>query len=307
VPLRSSVGCPYRCEFCDFVVLHPKVLLRSAASIVEELEHIARRGARSVTFVDDNAFTSKARIADLAGAMIESELGLMWGGFLRADKVTDENVELLGKAGLRYAWFGIESGDPEILRRMNKRCDLEAAQRGINRLASAGVHVLTHFIVGFPGETPASVDRSIAFLGGLNRNARGYIEYIVFPFIVFPGARVDRPDRRREYGLSGVLFEWQHDTMTSAEVRSSVAPRFFKQVELAYNYYAAEDSPLWSVNKRNAAISARKALTVAFLDHLDDQKLQEAFAALFESLRFGKGKPPAWNDLLAPRELQPGP
>ena len=306
VPLRSSVGCPYRCEFCDFVVLHPKVLLRSPASIVEELDLVARRGARFVNFVDDNAFTSKARIADLAGAMIESELGLRWGGFLRADRVTDENVGLLARAGLRYAWCGIESGDPEMLRRMNKRCDLEAARQGIDRLTSSNVNVLTTFVVGFPGETMESIDRSVEFLNSLNREARGRVEYILFPFVLFPDAPINNSERRSSLALSGSLSEWRHETMTSSQLRSTVAPQAFKDVELGYNYYGADDSLLWTVVQRNAVIKARKALTIAFLDHQDDLEVQRRCDALRRLLTSRVLVISPWRGILAARRQQPG-
>lgn len=305
VPVRTSVGCPHRCEFCDFVAVHPRLRLRSTASIIDEMRLIASRGATSVSFVDDNALSSRGRARDLARAISGSGLGLRWGGYLRADRVVEDDAALLARSGLTNAWCGLESGDPEMLRRMRKRSDPEAARAGIEALTATGAHVLTTLVLGFPGETRASVDTSVGFLNGLRRDARGGLGYLVFPFQVVPGAPVDRPERRREVGLTGLMDEWRHATMTAAEVRETWAPYFFRAVEASYYYYGADHSPLWSVARRNEAELQRKALVLAFLDDAPEEVVQHRFAELYRTVRFTPGETPAWREHLAPREQQP--
>jgi radical SAM superfamily enzyme YgiQ (UPF0313 family) len=305
VPVRTSVGCPHKCEFCDFVAVHPRLRLRSASSVVDELRLIAARGGISVGFVDDNALSSSGRARALARAISESELGIRWGGYLRADGVAKDDAVLLAKSGLMYAWCGIESGDPEILRRMRKRSNLEAARVGIDSLTGAGVHVLTTFVVGFPGETRASLDASAAFLNGLRRDAQGAVEYLVFPFQLVPGSPVDSPERRRELGLTGLLDRWRHATMSAEDVHATWAPYFFRRIEASYTYYGGDHSSLWNAGRRSQAVEQRKAVIVAFLDGAPDEVVQDRFAALYRSLRFTPGEAPAWRDYLAPREQQP--
>jgi len=305
VPVRTSVGCPHECEFCDFVAVHPRLQLRSARSIIDELRLVAARGGTSISFVDDNAFSSPGRARALARAISESELGVRWGGYLRADRVGADDAALFARSGLLFGWCGIESGDPEMLRAMNKRSNLEAARAGIDALVAEGVHVLSTFVLGFPGETRASVDASIAFLNGFRGDARGRIEYSVFPFHLVPGAPVDRPERRRELGLTGLLDRWRHATMSAEDVRATWAPHFFRGVDVSYTYYGGDDSSLWTAARRSEAILQRKALTLAFLDGAPDEVVQSRFAALYRGLRFTPGETPEWRGLLAPREQQP--
>ncbi len=305
VPVRTSVGCPYECEFCDFVAVHPRLRLRSPGSVVEELRLIAGRGGTSINFVDDNAFSSSGRATALARAISETGLGLRWGGYLRADRVKEDDAALFAKAGLLYGWCGIESADPDMLARMRKRCDIEAARAGIEALVAAGVHVLTTFVLGFPGETRESVDASIAFLNAFRRDTRGRVEYSVFPFQLVPGAPVDSPERRRELGLTGLLDRWEHATMSADDVRATWAPRFFRGVDASYTYYGGDDSSLWNAGRRSDAIGQRKAVTVAFLDGAPDEVVQDRFAALYRTLRFTPGEAPDWRAHLAPREQQP--
>jgi radical SAM superfamily enzyme YgiQ (UPF0313 family) len=258
-----------------------------------------------VSFVDDNALSSRRRARTLSETIATSGLGLRWGGYLRADAVADEDAAMLVASGLQYGWCGIESGDPEMLRRMNKRADLAAARAGIEALVAAGVHVLSTFVLGFPGETRASLDASVAFLNGFRRDTRGRVEYSVFPFQLVPGAPVDRPERRRELGLTGLLDRWTHSTMSAADVRATWAPYFFRGVDASYTYYGGDDSSLWSADRRSQAIALRKAVTVAFLDGAPDEVVQDRFAALYRTLRFTPGVAPRWSEHLAPRERQP--
>jgi p-methyltransferase len=306
VPVRASVGCPHRCEFCDFVAVHPQLRLRSTSSVVEELRLVAARGGTSIAFVDDNSLSSAGRARAMARAIGESGLGLRWGGYLRADRVAPDDADALARSGLTYAWCGIESGDPEMLRRMRKQTDPAAARAGIDALTSAGVHVLATFVLGFPGETPASVDASVAFLNGLRHDAKGAVEYLVFPFHLVPGAPVDAPERRGAYGLSGLFGRWHHATMSAGDVRDTWAPRFFRAVEAGYTYYGGDHTFLWSAARRSQAVAQRKAVTVAFLDGAPDEVVQERFAGLHRTVRVTASDAPDWREVLAPRDRQPG-
>jgi radical SAM superfamily enzyme YgiQ (UPF0313 family) len=280
--------------------------LRSPASIVEELRLVAARGGTSVSFVDDNALSTPRRARALAGAISESGLGLRWGGYLRADAVTPELAPALVASGLQYGWCGIESGDPGTLRRMQKRCDVQRARQGIDALLGEGVQVLTTFVLGFPGETRESVDATAAFLNGLRRDARGRVEYLVFPFQLMPGSPVDAPERRRAYGLTGAFGSWRHATMSVEDVHSTWAPHLFRATDVSYEYYGGDDSQLWTPARRHEAVLRRKALTVAFLDGAPDDVVQARFAALHAALRFSPAPAPAWRDVLAERDRQPG-
>ncbi len=306
VPIRTSVGCPHRCEFCDFSAIHPRLRLRSPASIVEEMRLVAARGGTSIGFVDDNSLSSSRRARELARAMCESGLGMRWAGYLRADRVAADDAALLARSGLIGAWCGIESGDPAMLRSMRKRSDPEAARVAIDALTAEGVSVQASFVLGFPGETRETLDESAAFLNGLRRDARGRVEYLVWPFYLLPGAPVDRPERRRELGLTGMLGEWRHATMSSDDVRATWAPYFFRNVDASYAYYGGDASSLWSPARRSQAVAQRKALTVAFIDGAADAAVQERFATLYRTLRVTPGAIPPWREHLAGREQQPG-
>src|SRR5262249_52523672 len=138
LPVRTSVGCPYRCRFCDFIQLHPSMTMRSPESLLAEFELAQTRGVSDFYFIDDNIFLSKARIRHLAETIVNTGLEITWGGHFRVDRVDEENVDLIARSGARLGQCGVESFDQEQLRRMRKGCKVEQSLRGVDLCTSRG-------------------------------------------------------------------------------------------------------------------------------------------------------------------------
>lgn len=308
VPIRTSVGCPFRCRYCDFIELHPKVIKRAPQSILEEVQTANRRGGRFFNLIDDNIFLTKDRIADLTTTIIQHEIPMVWGGFFRVDRIDDKNIEPLYQSGCRYGMCGIESADDDQLDRMRKGCRQDEVRRGIDLATAAGIQLLMTYILGYPGETSTSIDNTIAFINRLEAEHKGYASYQVYPFYLLPSTSVDSLEMRREYKLFGRHANWQHATMNADEARDVWAPYFFRNVRKApYEHYATDCPVGWPSQRRNAAFEARRLLTLAFLEEARDEVLQDRFlglAQVFGHVTAEDG--PHWSSLLAPREMQPG-
>jgi anaerobic magnesium-protoporphyrin IX monomethyl ester cyclase len=308
VPLRASVGCPYRCRYCDFIELHPRVLRRSSNSIAAEIELAKARSARVFGFVDDNIFLSKKRIADLARTMIERELNVAWGGFFRVDRIDEENISNLAESGCVYGLCGIETGDEGQLARMRKDCRNDEAMRGIQLATEAGMVLNLCMLAGFPGETAESIENSIGFLNSLALGHKGFASWLLYPFYLLPGTAADSLEFRREHGIHGRRSEWRHATMSVEEVSDRWAPYMFGQIQLPYHYYTSDVPRWWPVNRRNRTFELRKALTQAFVDELGDGEIQTRFGELWQFMAEGSeaGRAPSWARVLAARSRQPG-
>lgn len=308
VPLRASVGCPYRCRYCDFIELHPQVLKRSAGSIAAEIVLARARSGRVFGFVDDNIFLSKKRIAELARTMIERELNVAWGGFFRVDRIDEENIGELAESGCVYGLCGIETGDDGQLARMRKDCRSAEALRGIQLATEAGMVLNLCMLVGFPGETQDSIDRSIEFLNALDASHKGFASWLLYPFYLLPGTAADSLEFRREHDMHGRRARWRHATMDVEQVSERWAPYMFERVELPYHYYTSDVPRWWPTDKRNRTFELRKQLTTAFIAEVDDHVIQERFGRLWSFVAEGSGgkAAPAWETVLAARLRQPG-
>jgi hypothetical protein len=307
VPMRASVGCPYKCRFCDFITLHPKVIMRSAASLSAEIELAKSRGASVFHFVDDNIFLSKKRIGELSEAI--RKLAITWGGFFRVDRIDKTNVDGLLASGCRFGLCGVESADDRMIKLMRKGCDMSEIREGIELSSAAGISLTLTFIVGFPGENEQSIANTVSFVNGLTSTNKGVLSYQLYPFYLLPSTAADHPDFRRQHGVRGRFASWSHDSMSYDDVVERWAPEMFRQIKsLPYHYYS-HDSPLyWSVDKRNRAFDIRRRLTVDFLDTAPDSSIQGDFAALCQVVRpsLSEKEVPAWQSILAPRQNQPG-
>lgn len=309
VPLRASVGCPYRCRYCDFIELHPTVRMRSPDSIAREIRLAKKRSGRFFGFIDDNIFLSKKRIAQIADTMTRLELGVVWGGFFRVDRVDESNIDKILESGCRFGLCGIETGDNDQIRRMRKGCRREEAMRGIELASEGGIHLNLSLLIGYPGETQQTLDNTIEYLNRVPAENRGVVSWLAYPFYLLPNTAVDEPDYRREYDIHGRRGSWRHATMTADEAMYEWAPYMFRRVtNLPYHYYTGDVPGWWDPGKRRRAFATRRALTESFLDGAPEEKIQARFGELFGALKDDgrAGQAPHWREVLAERSRQPG-
>jgi radical SAM superfamily enzyme YgiQ (UPF0313 family) len=169
--LQLSRGCPYRCEFCDIIVMFGrKPRYKEPAQIGRELDALRRLGARKVFFVDDNFIGNKARAKEtlrfLAHYQQRHGRRLRFGTEASLNLADDaELLKLFRDAGFEWAFLGLETPDPETLREaaktQNTTGDMLSAVR---RIHAAGIDILAGFIVGFDRDTPAVFGKQRRFI-----------------------------------------------------------------------------------------------------------------------------------------------
>ena len=306
VPVRSVLGCTEKCKFCDFRILYPRVAIRSADSIVEEVRAASARGGAFFSFVDDNVFVTHDRATDLCGRFIEEDLGMVWGGFFNVDRVDEENAPLIAGSGFKYGLTGLESGDQRHMERIGKGGDVSMMARGVAMLNELGVNIDLTFMIGFPGETEETLEATARLLNDLPTGLTGYSFFELFPFKLLPGTVADTPYFRRRYDLRGRGSDWSHDTMNYDEVIEKYAPYLFGMVERTPYYHGNIDAPSWwGPRRRDEAFEARAALTVGFLEGADDGEIQRRFECLHALVADEPFRPPGWREILADRDEQP--
>ncbi|HOP08379.1 MAG TPA: radical SAM protein [candidate division Zixibacteria bacterium] len=220
IPVRAGVGCPFKCAFCDFPGLIAKTSLRPVEDILAELRQIQTLfPGRPVFFTDDNLFVNKKRTRDLCEGIIREGLEFRWRAFFRVDAVDEEIAALAARAGCSMALLGIESGDETVLKNMDKRTTTADITAAINALDHAHVNTLTTLIVGFPGETPASITRTIGMLNAYPESLNAVHSYYPFLFILAPLAPASSTQNRKRFGLSGLWFDWSHYSMNSEDAK----------------------------------------------------------------------------------------
>ena len=159
--VQLSRGCPFRCDFCDIIVMFGrKPRYKPVASIERELEALRALGARKVFFVDDNFIGNKAKAKEtlrfLADYQARHGRGMRFGTEASLNLADDpELLSLFREAGFEWAFLGLETPDPQTLREAAKTQNLAGDMLGaVRRIYGAGIDILAGFIVGFDRDTP---------------------------------------------------------------------------------------------------------------------------------------------------------
>jgi len=257
IPVHFGSGCPFRCEFCDFCKLRP-VRRQPLESLIEEIRSIPLiNGVRQVFFTDDNLFSSMKQLKEFCKKLINAKLALRWRAFVRVDTITEETAELLSRCGCWECLLGVESGDEEILSRMNKKTTPEVILRAVSCLNQVGINTQSTILVGFPGETGRSIQNTIDLLNAYPTGGPAIHVYYPFFFLVTPLASVASPKARAKYALKGYLDKWTHATMNSKQAAEAVQ-RICDSVKM-------EISPIYHGERVVPWLSPEKQKRVIFL------------------------------------------
>ena len=165
--VMSTRGCPYRCEFCSNVVFGGSYRERSPGNVVDEIEEALSLGYDRISFADDVFTMKKERAALVCEEILRRGLRFQWECLGRVDSLDAPTALKMKQAGCTRIYFGIESGDEDILQLMNKRITTEQAQRAVRIAHQAGLEVGAFFILFYPGDTDDTVLQTLRFATSL--------------------------------------------------------------------------------------------------------------------------------------------
>jgi anaerobic magnesium-protoporphyrin IX monomethyl ester cyclase len=166
-------GCPYRCIYCAVPSSSERrTRYRSAANVVDEIEMLRQRYEVPGLFFHDSVFTMRrSRTIEICDTMIDRDLAVPFQCQTRADRVDPELLGRMKQAGCEQIFFGIESGDTDSLKRMRKNMDLETIRDAVRMVKDLGIRCTGFFMIGFPWETSAEMNRTADFATSLGLDA----------------------------------------------------------------------------------------------------------------------------------------
>jgi radical SAM superfamily enzyme YgiQ (UPF0313 family) len=175
-------GCPNQCVFCDRSVFGNRCRAYTPAYAVELVRDLHDRyGVRELLIEDDTFVLSKDRVREFCERLIGLGLRMSWSCLGRADRVDPGLLKLMRKAGCWHISYGVESGDPDILKAMHKRLDVDQIRQAVEWSREAGLRTKGFFIVGFPGETRASLAKTKALACSLELDDISVMQMTPFP------------------------------------------------------------------------------------------------------------------------------
>lgn len=178
----SSRGCPYSCSYCDRSVYRRSFRFNSAKYVYEHLTYLRRRfGIRHINFYDDQFTFNRDRIHAFTRLLIEKPLGMTYNCAVRAEHVDLDLLQQMKASGCWMVSLGIESGDESLLSRHRQNPDLEMLAEKIRLIKKTGMRVKGLLMIGLPGETEASIRKSMKYVFGLRLDDLNISKFTPFP------------------------------------------------------------------------------------------------------------------------------
>ncbi len=170
---HSSFGCPFTCSFCAVVpIYNAKWKAKSAQGVYDDIKYVKEKwGADSIEFHDNNFFVSEKRVVEFCNLIKEENM--IWWGEGRIDtinKYKDTTLALMREAGCKMIFFGAETGNDEVLKKMDKGGTQTGEQIAAfaARMKQFDIVPEYSFVLGTPADNKEEVirqiDNDIAFI-----------------------------------------------------------------------------------------------------------------------------------------------
>ena len=173
----TSRGCPFKCRFCaryNNFIDGWTFRQRSAENILKEFEEIDEKYG-TINIVDDSFLADNKRAHKIFDGLIKmgKEIDL-WIYGTRVDFASRELYKKMKKAGVKIIFFGIESGNQDVLDFYNKKTTLSQIRKAVKLSRKMNFITLASFILGAPIETKEHIENTIKFACSLPLDFAGF-------------------------------------------------------------------------------------------------------------------------------------
>jgi anaerobic magnesium-protoporphyrin IX monomethyl ester cyclase len=158
--IMITLGCPYNCDFCSRPVFGNLYRKRNLFVVFEEIRQIKALGYDQLWIADDN-FTLDLKLLRQFCQHIHG-FGMKWSCLSRVTGITGDMARLMKAAGCQRVYLGLESGSDDTLRLMNKKATVEDGIQAVEYFRQAGIQVAAFFLVGYPSETLADIEKTFS-------------------------------------------------------------------------------------------------------------------------------------------------
>ncbi len=231
IAYHSSIGCPFKCSFCAVVPIYNARWKGKSASLIYKDVMLLKNqfGGNAIEFHDNNFFVSEKRTVEFA-KLIMNENMIWWGeGRIDTiDKYSDESLAIMRKSGCKMIFFGAETGNDEILKKMDKGGTQSSAQikAFAARMAKFDIIPEYSFVLGTPAETQEQsmqqIDGDIAFIKEIKR-INPKTEIIIYVYSPVPTEGSDMYNKVLESGFRfpEKLEDWISPAWESFDLRKN--------------------------------------------------------------------------------------
>lgn len=168
--MMTSRGCPARCTFCANYVTGRGYRFRSTDNILDEMVALADHSQiASFPFWDDAFTARRPRLEALCKGILETPAlaGATWTCITPGNMVRDFDLVMMREAGCVSINFGLESGDYNILKVIQKGQRPEQVRAAVRAAKKAGMTTIVNFMFGFPEEGVTELQHTLDLMRAL--------------------------------------------------------------------------------------------------------------------------------------------
>jgi radical SAM superfamily enzyme YgiQ (UPF0313 family) len=205
----TSRGCPWPCTFCDSRgVWTRQIRYRTPENIVQEMSHLyEEHGVRDFYFWDDTFTPYRKHAVRVFEAMIrefrDKGRPITWQATTRCDCVDEELAQMMKDSGCRLLTYGVETGSPRMMEILKKGITHEKVFHAQNVMRNVGIVWDAFFMIGFPDDTPETIEETMALIRVLECRGAG-----ISIFTPYPGLEIY--ERAKKYNLIQEPIEWRY-------------------------------------------------------------------------------------------------
>lgn len=231
IAYHSSFGCPFTCSFCAVVpIYNARWKGKSAMHIFNDIMFLKNEfGANAIEFHDNNFFVSEKRTVEFAEFIQPHQMG--WWGEGRIDtidKYKDDSLQKMREAGCKMIFLGAETGNDDILKKMDKGGTQTGDQikRFAERMARFDIIPEMSFVLGTPANTEEEVhkqiDEDIAFIREI-KSINPSAEIIIYVYSPVPveGSELYEQVKATGFSFPQKLEDWINDTWAHFDLRKN--------------------------------------------------------------------------------------
>ena len=182
--LYTSLGCPYKCDFCCINAPFGKSVFRywNPEFIITEFDKIANMGIRNIKIADEMFVLNKNHFLKICDLIIERQYDFNIAAYARVDTVKEEYLEKLKKAGVNWLALGIESGNRKIRVDSVKGKFREVDVKDIvDKIESFDIEIISNYMFGMSGDTHETMKQTLDLATELNTSSANFNPTMIFP------------------------------------------------------------------------------------------------------------------------------
>lgn len=229
------------CAFCAWTTLYPQFRTQKPEKFLDEIGHLIDNYGVKEIFDDSGTFPVGKWLEDFCKGMIERGYSkkIKFSCNMRVGALSEEQYNLMGKAGFRFVLYGLESANQSTLDRLNKGIQIDKYEEEMRIAKKAGLEPHVTCMIGYPWETYDDAKRTVEFTSRLFN--KGCIDSLQATIVIpYPGTALykyceennlllfDDYDRfdQREQVIKCVLGSAEAKDLVQGIYKSFITPKF---------------------------------------------------------------------------------